>query len=125
MHMRFGIIPVPPPLQAKSRVYDLKARLDWGEPALTIIDVRDHDEFHQRHITGAISMPVDQLVDRALMSLELVRDIYVYGDMNEEAAAAATKLRQAGFANVSEIEGGLPAWKAYGYPTEAGTARVA
>jgi rhodanese-related sulfurtransferase len=59
------------------------------------------------------------LVDRALVSLELVRDIYVYGDTNEEAAAGAAKLRQAGFCNVSEIEGGLPAWKAYGYPTEA------
>lgn len=123
--MRFGIIPVPPPLQAKSRVYDLKTRLDWGEPALTIIDVRTHDEFLQRRITGAICMPVDQLVDRALVSLELIRDIYVYGDTNEEAAAAATKLREAGFSNVSEIEGGLPAWKAYGYPTEADIVRVA
>lgn len=70
-------------------------------------------------------MPVDQLVDRASMSLELIRDIYVYGDTNEEAALAATKLREAGFSNVSEIEGGLPAWKAYGYPTESGVGRVA
>lgn len=124
MIMRFGLIPVPPPMKEKSRVYDLKTRLDWGEPALTIIDIRDRSEFRQRHITGAICMPVDELVNRALVSLELVRDIYVYGDTNEEAAIAATKLREAGFLNVSELEGGLPAWKAYGYPVESGIVRV-
>lgn len=124
MNMRFGLIPIPAPLKARSRVYDLKARLDWGEPALTIIDVRDRGEFRQRHITGAICMPVSELVDRALVNLELVRDIYVYGDTNEEAALAATKLREAGFLNVSEVEGGLPAWKAYGYPIESGMMRT-
>lgn len=123
MSMRFGLFPVPPPMKEKSRVYDLKARLDWGEPALTIIDIRDRSEFRQRHITGAICMPMDELVNRALVSLELVRDIYVYGDTNEEAAMAATKLRESGFLHVSEIEGGLPAWKAYGYPIESGIAR--
>jgi rhodanese-related sulfurtransferase len=105
-------------------VYELKARLDWGEPALTIIDIRSHSEFSQGHIMGAINMPTNELIDRALVSLELVRDIYVYGDTDEEAAAAAAKLRSAGFLNVSEIQGGLPVWKAYGYPTEAGIAKV-
>jgi rhodanese-related sulfurtransferase len=118
--MRFGFIPTPPSLMAKSRVYDLKARLDWGEPALTIVDVRNHDEFIQRHILGAINMPLDELTDRALKSLELVRDIYVYSDTDEEASEAAAKLRAAGFLNVSELQGGLPAWKAYSYPTESG-----
>lgn len=122
--MRFGIIPAPPPLTSRSRVYELKTRLDWGEPALTIVDVRSHSEFNQRHIMGAINLPAHELVDRALDSLELVRDIYVYGDTDEEAAAAAAQLRQAGFVNVSEIQGGLPAWKAYSYPTEVGIVRV-
>jgi rhodanese-related sulfurtransferase len=105
MHMRFGIIPAPPPLTSRSRV-------------------RSHSEFNQRHIMGAINLPAHELVDRALDSLELVRDIYVYGDTDEEAAAAAAQLRQAGFVNVSEIQGGLPAWKAYSYPTEVGIVRV-
>nr|WP_315874608.1 rhodanese-like domain-containing protein [Thermocoleostomius sinensis] len=124
MRMRFGFIPVPSPLTSRSRVYELKARLDWGEPALTIIDIRSRCEFNHSHIMGAINMPMNELVERALVSLELVRDIYVYGDTDEEAAAAAAKLRSAGFLNVSEIQGGLPVWKAYGYPTESGIARV-
>ncbi|MBF2000534.1 MAG: rhodanese-like domain-containing protein [Synechococcales cyanobacterium C42_A2020_086] len=118
--MLFGIIPTPPPLRANSRVYDLKARLDWGEPALTIIDVRPRSDFLFSRILGAINMPAPELVERALRSLELNRDIYVYSDADEETALAAARLRQAGFCNVSEVQGGLPAWRAMGYPIECG-----
>jgi rhodanese-related sulfurtransferase len=107
------------PLQAQSRVYDLKARLDWGEPALTILDVRDRREFNTSHIMGAVPMPFNEPTDRVLDKLELGRDIYVYGETDEETAAAAAQLRAAGYENVSEIRGGLAAWKAVGYPVES------
>lgn len=123
--MLFGIIPTPPPLRSRSRVYDLKARLDWGEPALTIIDIRDRQEFHFSHLMGAISMPLPELVKRALTTLELDRDIYLYSDTDEDTALAAAQMRQAGFRNVSELQGGLPAWKAMGYPIEKGFVVVA
>jgi rhodanese-related sulfurtransferase len=123
--MRLSFIPTPPSLMARSRVYDLKTRLDWGEPALTIVDVRSHDEFIQGHILGAVNMPLAELIDRASRSLELVRDIYVYSDTDEETSEAAVKLREAGYLNVSEVQGGLPAWKAYRYPTESGAVIVA
>lgn len=117
--MFLGIIPLPPPLKAQSLVYDLKARLDWGAPALTIIDVRDRTEFQFSHILGAISLPLDELVNRALATLELTRDIYIYGETDEETAAAAAKLRIAGYENVSELRGGVAAWKAVDYPIES------
>jgi rhodanese-related sulfurtransferase len=119
-----SLFPVPAPLQAQSRVYDLKARLDWGQPALTIIDVRDRTEFSISHIMGAISMPMAELVDRALVSLGLTRDIYVYGETDEETAEAAAKLRQAGYQNVSQLRGGVAAWKAVGFPIESIILRV-
>jgi rhodanese-related sulfurtransferase len=125
MKLLFGIIPTPTPLQPKSRVYDLKARLDWGEPALTIVDVRDRAEFALNHIMGAVNLPMAELCDRALESFELTRDLYVCGDTDEEIAAAAAKLRSAGYRNVSEVQGGLPAWKAVGYPVEAKVLRTA
>ena len=118
MNKFFWIIPSPPTLQAQSRVYDLKARLDWGEPALTIIDVSDRSQFNISHIMGAIPMPMNELVDRALTKLELTRDIYIYGETDEETAVGATKLRAAGYQQVSEIRGGVAAWKAVGYPVE-------
>lgn len=107
------------PLQKQSRVYDLKARLDWGEPALTIIDVRERSEFKISHIMGAVPMPLNEPSDRVLSKLEYGRDIYLYGATDEETAAAATQLRVAGYRNVFEIRGGLAAWKAVGFPVEA------
>ncbi|NJN56422.1 MAG: rhodanese-like domain-containing protein [Leptolyngbyaceae cyanobacterium SL_5_9] len=115
----FGILPTPPPLKAQSRVYDLKARLDWGEPALTILDVRDRTQFNSHHIMGAVCMPIQELTSRALTSLELDRDIYVYGETDDETVEAATQLRQVGYKNISELRGGVAAWKAVGYPVES------
>ena len=121
----FDMIPIPAPLKAQSRVQDLKERLDWGEPALTIIDVRDRSLFNVSHITGAVSLPINELVERSLMNFELTRDIYVYGSTQEQTNTAATLLREAGYLNVAEIIGGLAAWKAVDYPIEGNSAIVA
>jgi hypothetical protein len=43
-------IPIPEPIQNKSRVGALKKRLDWGEPALTIIDVRTSRELNKKQL---------------------------------------------------------------------------
>jgi len=113
-----GIIPPQPPIQAESDVHTLKSRLEWGEPAFTILDVRDRRTFNEGHIMGAMPMPIDELVDRAAASLEKSRDIYVYGGNDEETAQAAQQLRSSGFEHVSQLKGGLGAWKAIGGPTE-------
>ncbi len=105
-------------MKAQSRPDELKARLDWGEPALTILDVRSRDAFNAGRIMGAISMPADRVVTDALKNFELSRDIYLYSETAEESASAAEQLRSEGFQNVSELTGGLPAWQAAGYPVE-------
>ena len=112
------MITIPQPLKEKSRIYDLKKRLDWGEPALTIIDVRSRDAYNSSRITGAISLPMSQLVSGALNNFEFARDIYVYGRNEQETVTAVAQLRAAGYQNVAELVGGLNAWKAAGFPTE-------
>lgn len=113
-----GIIPPQPPIDPQSNVHELKSRLEWGEPAFTILDVRDRNAYNDGHIMGSMPMPLDELVERAKSSLEPSRDIYVHGETDEETAQAAQNLRAAGFEHVSELKGGLPAWKAIGGPTE-------
>ena len=105
-------------LQSRVRVYDLKARLDWGEPALTILDVRDRQQFNQEHIMGAVCLPAEEL-GRQCPQLEQERDIYVYGETDDETAVAAKRLREIGYTRVAELRGGLAAWKAVGYPSES------
>ncbi len=108
------VTPVPNDFKSVSSPSDLKNRLDWGEPALSILDVRDRDAFNQERITGAMAMPIADLTERARESFEPERDLYIYGESDEETAAAVTQLSSAGFQKVSGIQGGLPAWKAIG-----------
>lgn len=113
-----NIVPDPPGLKTESSPHDLKSRLEWGEPALTIIDVRPRDVFNQGRILGAMEFPLDKLVDLAKNNLETERDIYVYGATDQETAQAVSQLQQAGYKNVAGIKGGLEAWKAIAGPTE-------
>lgn len=112
-----NITPTPPSLKAISSAHDLKSRLEWGEPALTILDVRDRDSFDKEHITGAMLAPVDNLVQVA-QTLHYERDIYVYSASDVDTAQAAATLREAGFPNVAQLNGGLEGWKAISGSTE-------
>lgn len=104
-------IPTPPELTSVASAQSLKERLDWGEPALTIIDARDRKAYLEERIMGSMLMS-------DVKNLSENRDIYVYGNSNEEAAEAASNLRQAGFENVSQLQGGLAGWKAIDGVTE-------
>lgn len=114
-----NIIPNQPPVtKKKTDAHVLKSRLEWGEPAFTIIDVRDRQTYNEGHIMGALPMTMDGLGDAAAKSLAKSRDIYIYGGSDDETTQAAQALRSSGFENVSELKGGLAAWKAIGGPTE-------
>ena len=108
-------------MEPASRVYDLKARLDWGEPALTIIDLRSRELFNHSHVMGAISMPAGEGLGRILAALEFERDLYLYAGTDEETAIVADQLRELGYQRVSVLRGGAAAWKAAGFPIEAGS----
>ena len=106
-------IPTPPKQQLPvSSAQAIKERLDWGEPAFTILDARDREAYLQVHITGAMSVASDDLVARFIKSLAKNREIYVYGDNDTQANLVAEKFRTEGFTNVSQLQGGLPGWKA-------------
>ena len=112
------VTPVTTKFDSISTPSDIKSRLDWGEPALTIVDVRDRTEFNFERITGAMSIPMDNLAETAKQALSTDRDLYVYGDSDNDTSSAAMKLHDAGFSKVSAIKGGLPAWKAIGGAVE-------
>lgn len=112
------ISPAPVQFKSATTAKDLKARLEWGEPALTIIDVRDRTSYNRDRITGAVPVPVSDLVQTVGQMAALDRDIYIYGEAEGDAVNAAVKLDQAGFTRVSVLEGGLSAWKAIKGATE-------
>jgi hypothetical protein len=74
-----NLTPTPVIITEESTAYDLKTRLEWGEPALSIVDIRKHEAFDRGRITGAMSMPMEQLAEMK-SALQPDRDIYIYGD---------------------------------------------
>ena len=112
-------LPTPPDMSGKqSSPKELLSRLNWGEPGLTIVDIRSREAFNNERITGAVPMPMDQIPGSAESTLEYERDMYIYSDSAENTAEAANRFRQAGFKHVAELQGGLDAWKRIGGPTE-------
>ena len=67
-----NVTPVPPGFKTEAAAFELKSRLQWGEPGLTILDVRNHDAFNQSRIQGAMSMPLDQLPQMAESSFDVI-----------------------------------------------------
>ncbi|MBW4464742.1 MAG: rhodanese-like domain-containing protein [Pegethrix bostrychoides GSE-TBD4-15B] len=106
-----NVTPMPPAFQTEASAFELKSRLQWGEPGLTILDVRSHDLFNESRIQGAMNMPVDQLPGMAESSLQPQRDIYVYGGSEAETTQAVNLLREAGFRRVAHLRGGIQAWQ--------------
>lgn len=107
--------PVPTEFKSITPPSDIKKRLDWGEPAFTIIDIRDRATFNAERIMGAIPMRMEDFTGNEQNNMSPDRDIYVYGD---DASSAAQKMYDAGFKKVSVIKGGLAAWKAIGGAVE-------
>ena len=96
----------------------VKAWLDEGQ-SVTLLDVRQADEFAAGHIANAINVHYDQvaaLVDQLPHEQPIV--VYCIHSAHRAPMAAKT-LRGLGFNNVSILEGGIVAWQAEGLPIRA------
>jgi rhodanese-related sulfurtransferase len=113
-----NLTPTPPPLHAQATAYELKSRLQWGEPGLTILDARDRSAFEECHIKGSMLASLEEFEAGNRFNMPLNRDIYIYGETDNETAKGANTLRQAGFTQVAELKGGLNNWMEIGGATE-------
>jgi hydroxyacylglutathione hydrolase len=87
-----------------------------AEGASLAVDVRTPGERTQKAVAGSVSVPLNQLADRAV---ELPRDrpLLVYCAGGYRSSMAASLLQRMGFTNVSEIAGGITAWETAKLPT--------
>ena len=103
----------------------LQRRKD-GKP-LEIIDVRTPAEYAEVHAEDARLVPLDQLNPKSIMSErpgQPDEQIYLICKSGSRAAKAVEKFHQAGFTNVTCIEGGTTAWEQAGLPVVRGTSKV-
>ena len=82
-----------------------------------VLDVRTPEEWDDFHAPNTTLIPLDELPNRVN---ELPKDqpIVVICRSGNRSAVGRDILRQAGFANVTSVNGGLKAWRAAGYPVE-------
>jgi molybdopterin/thiamine biosynthesis adenylyltransferase/rhodanese-related sulfurtransferase len=89
-------------------VHDLKRKRDARE-AIQLIDVREPFEFEIARIDGAKLIPLGQLANR-LHELKQNGQTVVHCHTGMRSAQAVEMLRQTGFTNVYNLEGGIDAW---------------
>jgi adenylyltransferase/sulfurtransferase len=86
----------------------LKTKLDAGDP-FVLIDVREIHEHQICHIPAATLIPLGSLPQR-LGELDPQSEIIVHCKSGMRSAKACGILREAGFANVTNLKGGILAW---------------
>lgn len=85
------------------------------ETGYVILDVREADEYAEKHIPGAVLLPVGQVEDRAEIELPMKKQlILVYCRAGNRSKTAAEALAKLGYTNVVEF-GGINEWP---YETE-------
>jgi hydroxyacylglutathione hydrolase len=90
-------------------------RLASANPPL-LVDVRLPREHDGKHIEGSLSMPLNHLAEH-LRELPRNRPIIVHCAGGYRSSIAASMLMREGFAEVSELAGGIAAWDAAGLPS--------
>lgn len=95
---------------------ELKERLDAGED-VTIIDIRERDEFAQGHLPGALFIPRGFLeLQVEQVQYDRTKPIVLYCAGGVRSALAARNLKEMGYENVESLIGGFGAWKNAGLP---------
>jgi len=89
----------------------LAGRLESGDPALLVLDVRSAAEFDQGHLPGAINIPHEVIGPRiAELGAPGERDIVVYCRSGRRSALVLAALREAGFSRLYHLEGDYLRW---------------
>ncbi len=95
---------------------DFEAKYKSTQGAI-LLDVRTLEEVANGKIANAQNIIYDDAFADKLSGLEN-KPIFVYCGSGIRSAKAAAILREKGYDNVFELEGGLKAWKAAGLPVE-------
>jgi rhodanese-related sulfurtransferase len=87
---------------------------------IQILDVRTPGEFFGGHIKNALQADWNDKAEfeRRLSFVDKNKPVYVYCLAGGRSAAAADKMRKAGYKNVYELNGGTNAWRAANKPLE-------
>ncbi len=99
---------------------ELEALIETSKP-VEIIDVRLRADFEKRHLTGAHSLPMQELTAEMLVrsrELPLIEPLYLISGSGVLARAAAESLERQGLDIAVVVDGGMKACERDGLPVE-------
>ena len=89
------------------------------EGGALLVDVRELNEYEELRVEGAALVPVSQFAAR-FEELPRDRALLMLCRSGARSGRATAFLLQQGFSDVSNVEGGMIAWKNAGLPTRSG-----
>ena len=94
-----------------------------SQARISVLDVRNPDEFAAGHIPGAKLIPLPQLPQR-MDDVKLSHRVYVVCESGSRATQAAHHLALRGY-DAQPMAGGMSAWRSAGLPTVPGMLAMA
>ncbi len=89
----------------------------YRQGGVTVIDVRELEEYQAGHIPGALLIPLGELPNR-LNDLPRNAEVILVCRSGNRSKQAYDFLRTQGFTNIHNMLGGMKAWVAAGYEIE-------
>lgn len=91
-------------------IADLRQLIKRSPEQIVIIDIRGIEEYTEKHIPGAVNIPLDELETRANELSKQAIVITVCGKGGGRSAQASALLNQLGFSNANFLCGGTFGW---------------
>ena len=84
---------------------------------VVVLDVREQWEYDEGHIPGVTLIPMGEVANR-LAEIPTDKEVIVTCRSGNRSGQVTDFLRQQGFDNVHNMDGGILAWQAAGYDVE-------
>lgn len=88
---------------------DVRTASEMRDKGAAVVDVREPWEFDQGHIEGSIPIPLKSLPGR-MDDVPKDRPVIINCHHGGRSMQAVNFLRQQGFGNVTNLEGGIDRW---------------
>jgi rhodanese-related sulfurtransferase len=103
----------------ETTVDEVKRRIDRGDKAFVLVDVREESEWNAGHIPGAVHLGKG-IIERDIEAKvpDAGQEIILYCGGGFRSALAAENLQKMGYTNVISMDGGWRGWNDAGHPVE-------
>jgi rhodanese-related sulfurtransferase len=88
------------------------------QPEVQLVDVRTPEEFSNGHLENAINCNImSDEFEAQVASLDKTKPLLIYCKSGGRSAKAAERLKELGFKNITDLEGGITNWNNENKPT--------